>query len=112
MDGRPASLQIAAAEYANYGEMLDKAPYNIEEEISTAKKGDAKLTLTVTYFMNVPEETTPAETEPEETPAETPADESVDTPNDEPAEASEESGLMTASATTGTITITHNVKIQ
>ena len=112
VDGRPASLQIAAAEYANYGEMLDKAPYNIEEEISTAKKGDAKLTLTVTYFMNVPEETTPAETEPEETPAETPADESVDTPNDEPAEASEEGGLMTASATTGTITITHNVKIQ
>ena len=108
VDGRPASLQIAAAEYANYGEMLDKAPYNIEEEISTAKKGDAKLTLTVTYFMNVPEETTPAETEPEETLA----DESVDTPNDEPAEASEEGGLMTASATTGTITITHNVKIQ
>ena len=62
--------------------------------------------------MNVPEETTPAETEPEETPAETPADESVETPNDEPAEASEEGGLMTASATTGTITITHNVKIQ
>ena len=117
MDGRPASLQIAAAEYANYYEMQEKAPYNIDSEISTAKKGPAKLTLTVTYYMNVPEETTPAETEPTETEAptetETPTETTpVETTPAEGAVVSEDDNLMTAAETTGTITITHNVEIQ
>ena len=117
VDGRPASLQIAAAEYANYYEMQEKAPYNIDSEISTAKKGPAKLTLTVTYYMNVPEETTPAETEPTETEAptetETPTETTpVETTPAEGAVVSEDDNLMTAAETTGTITITHNVEIQ
>ena len=111
--------------------MQEKAPYNIDSEISTAKKGPAKLTLTVTYYMNVPKETTPAETTPAEitpaetTPAETTPEETTpaettpaetETPAEttpaEGAVVSEDDNLMTAAETTGTITITHNVEIQ
>ncbi len=94
VDGRPASLQVSTATYSSYADMIDKAPYNINEEISTAKKGSATLVLTITYYNNVPSETAPAETSSAET---------GETDVQEPVQASD---------TTGTIKITHDVEIK